>query len=65
MQLTKIYRIAWKDDLTVTVIGKFDPNSVTGTKNGFDADTKAEIDAKIKELGLILNDDQKNDWEQV
>jgi hypothetical protein len=65
MQLSKIYRIAWKDDLSVIIIGKFDANSVTGTKNGYDADTKAEINSKIKELGLKLTDDQKNDWQQV
>lgn len=65
MQLTKIYRIAWQDDLTVTLLGKFDAKSVTGTKNGYGADTKEEIDAKIKELGLKLTDDQKNEWEQI
>jgi len=61
-KLTKRFRLVW-DEKTKEIIlnDEFSEGSVTYTRHAcFEADTKEEIEAKIKELGLI---EKKEPWE--
>jgi len=65
MNLYKNYRLVWNNANEVTLLNKFPTTSVTGCGLGFDADSKAEVDAKITELSLTLSDELADEWEKI
>jgi hypothetical protein len=54
VQLKKNFRLVWNAQNEIIVNGEFDSKNTTGTlaSRSFEADTQAEIDAKIQELNL-------------
>ncbi|TXD47327.1 hypothetical protein [Polaribacter sp. IC073] len=52
--LTKEFRLIWKNDLIIILNDKFQSGSTASTiHNCFEADTESDIQYKIKKLGLI------------
>ncbi len=50
--LTKQYKLAWKDDLTIVLKSDIEGSVAVGNANTFESNTQAEIDDKIRELEL-------------
>ena len=66
MELNKLYRIVYKGN-KVILLDKFEIGT-TGVGNGsagFNADTKAEIEAVITSNNLVLTDEQSEEWAKV
>ncbi len=65
MNLTKNYRLVWSDTKEVLSLGAFESGSTTGCKNGFESNTKADVDAEIKSQGIIVPEDIAETWKKT
>lgn len=62
--LTKKYRLVYEDNKVIEV-GKYEDSKTYTIHNFEESDTKKEIDDKIKELDLILTEEQKEKWDKI